>query len=150
MAEDCAGNVVAAPRLEKAGTFGALIAAAACPVCFPKLGLIGAAFGFGALAPYEGYALIVVLTLVAVAWLAQWAAFQRHRNRTLLGLATVATVTLYAGYFVAGSTLMMQAALIALLLASVWLVIELRRCARCVPKQTPPTLRTVSANRKSR
>lgn len=150
MRQDPARPTVAAPRLEKAGTFGALLAAAACPVCFPKLALIGAAFGFGALAPYEGYALIVVLALVAVAWLAQWAAFRRHRNRSLFGLATVATATLCAGYFVAGSTLMMQAALIALLVASAWLVVELRRCARCVPEATPPTLRTEAADGNSR
>lgn len=137
MPQDPAPPAAAASRLEKAGTVGALIAAAACPVCFPKLALIGAAFGFGALAPYEGYTLIAVLILVAVAWLAQVAAFRRHRNRALLALATVATATLYAGFFVAGSTLLMQAGLIALLVTSVWLVIELRRCTSCSPAAAP-------------
>jgi mercuric ion transport protein len=137
MPQDPAPPAAAASRLEKAGTVGALIAAAACPVCFPKLALIGAAFGFGVLAPYEGTSLIVVLILVAVAWLAQLAAYRRHRSRALLAWATLATVTLYAGFFVAGSTLLMQAGLVALFVASVWLVLELRRCARCARAGTP-------------
>lgn len=40
-------------KLERSGTIGALAAAILCPVCFPKLALIGAALGLGALAPYE-------------------------------------------------------------------------------------------------
>lgn len=35
--------------LEKASSIGAVVAAAACPVCFPKLALLGAVFGLGAL-----------------------------------------------------------------------------------------------------
>jgi mercuric ion transport protein len=43
------------PRLEQTGTWGAVVAAILCPMCFPKLALIGAALGLGVLAPYEGW-----------------------------------------------------------------------------------------------
>lgn len=117
--------------LERAGTLGAVVAAAACPVCFPKFALLGAVLGLGAFAPYEGALIVVVLALAAAAWAGHVATYRRHRKRVLLALATAATALLYVGYFVAGSSLLMQASLIALAGASVWLAFELRRCARC-------------------
>ena len=45
--------------LEKIGSFGGAIAAAACPVCFPKLALLGAIFGLGALSACESQLFIV-------------------------------------------------------------------------------------------
>jgi hypothetical protein len=123
--------------LERAGTFGAALAAAACPVCFPKFALLGTVLGLGAFAPYEGALIVVVLILAAAAWAGHVAAWRRHRKRVLLALATAATALLYVGYFVAGSPLLMQGSLVALAGASVWLGFELRRCARC--EQSAPT-----------
>ncbi len=117
--------------LERAGTFGALVAAAACPVCFPKFALLGAGLGLGVFAPYEGALIVVVLILAGAAWAGHVATYRRHGKRVLLALATAATALLYVGYFVAGSSLLMQGALVALAGASVWLGFELRRCARC-------------------
>jgi hypothetical protein len=37
----------------KFGSLGAVLAAIFCPVCFPKLALLGVFFGLGALAKYE-------------------------------------------------------------------------------------------------
>ena len=37
------------PLLEKSGTLGAIVSAAASPVCFPKLALVGAMLGLGVL-----------------------------------------------------------------------------------------------------
>jgi len=42
-------------KLENFGSFGAIVAAAACPICFPKLALLGAFFGLGALSKYEAF-----------------------------------------------------------------------------------------------
>jgi mercuric ion transport protein len=41
--------------LEKFGSVGAIAAAAACPICFPKLAFVGSALGFGVFAPFKGY-----------------------------------------------------------------------------------------------
>jgi hypothetical protein len=120
--------------LERAGTLGAVVAAAACPVCFPKFALLGAALGFGAFAPFEGVLVVVVLALAAAAWAGHVATYRRHRKRALLASATGATALLYVGYFGAGSPLLMQVSLVALAGASVWLAFELRRCARCAQR----------------
>ena len=113
--------------VEKLGTGGALLAALACPVCFPKLALIGAALGFGVLAPFEGATAFAVQGLFVVAWIGHVIAFRRHRNRWLLALSTVVTLLLFGGFYVIRSTIMLQSALAGLAIASVWLIIAMRR-----------------------
>jgi len=119
------------PPLEKVGTSGAILAALACPICFPKLALIGAALGLGVFAPYEGYVALAVQALFVVAFAGQWLAFRRHRNRWLLVLSGVATLLLFVGFYVFPSAVLLQIALAGLAAASVWLVVESRRCAKC-------------------
>jgi len=119
------------PSFEKFGSFGAVLAALACPICFPKLALVGAALGLSVLAPYEGYVAVAVQALFVVAFVGQWLTFQRHRNRWLLSLSGIATLLLFVGYYVFPSAVLLQMALLGLAAASVWLVVELRRCARC-------------------
>ena len=116
---------------EKFGTAGAVLAAAACPVCFPKIALVGAAVGFGALAPFEGYTVIVVQVLFVLALAGHLLAFPRHRNRWLLALAVAATLLLFISYYALSSSVLLQISLAGLVGASVWLAIELRRCASC-------------------
>jgi len=53
------------PSPEKFGTVGAVLAALACPICFPKVALVGAAVGLGVFAPYEGYIALAVQALFA-------------------------------------------------------------------------------------
>lgn len=122
---------------EKLGTVGAVLAAAACPICFPKFALIGAAVGLGVLAPYEGYVAIGVQVLFVLALAGHLIAFPRHRNGWLLALAIGATLILFAGYYAVPSSILLQIALAGLVAASVWLAIELRRCTSCkvIPAQ---------------
>lgn len=117
--------------LDRFGTVGAVVAAAACPICFPKLALIGAAVGLGVFAPYEGYVAIGVQVLFALAFIGQMLAFRRHRNRWLLALSALATALLFVGYYVAPSSILLQISLAGLVAASIWLAVELRRCAKC-------------------
>ena len=93
------------PFLEKFGTVGAVIAAAACPVCFPKVALVGAALGFGVFEPFEGFIGIGVQALFLLALVGQVLAFPRHRNRWLLALSIVVTIFLSSGitYFLRAS-----------------------------------------------
>lgn len=119
------------PLLEKTGTVGAVIAALACPICFPKIALIGAAVGLGVFAPFEGYIAIGVQVLFVLAFIGQVLSYPRHRNRWLLGLSVLATALLFVAYYVYASTLLLEASLALLVAASVWLVIENRKCARC-------------------
>jgi MerC mercury resistance protein len=85
--------------LDKFGSIGALVAAAACPVCFPKLALIGAVFGLGALGAYESQLVIAAQLLVGVAVLGHVLAYRRHRRRWLPGLAIGSAVAVFAGLY---------------------------------------------------
>ena len=93
-------------HLEKFGSAGAVIAAAACPVCFPKLALIGAFFGLGALGAYEYQLLVAAQVLVAVAVAGSALAYLRHRNRRLLGAAVLSGMAVFAGLYLLGSELL--------------------------------------------
>ena len=117
--------------LEKSGTFGAIVSAAACPVCFPKLAIVGAMLGLGVFAPLEGY-LVTLLQLLAIAALVgQVMAYRRYCNAYLLGLATVGTVCVLVAYHAYFSELLVYAGLAVLAAASIWLVVESRRCPVC-------------------
>jgi len=122
------------PLVEKTGTVGAIIAALACPICFPKVALIGAAVGLGALAPFEGYIAIGVQVLFVLALVGQALSYPRHRNGWLLGLSVFTTALLFVAYYLYASSVLLQASLALLVAASIWLVIENRRCARCVER----------------
>ncbi len=122
--------------LDRFGTTGAVIAAAACPICFPKLALIGAVVGLGVFAPFERYVAIGVQALFVLAFIGQILAFRRHRNRWVLALSAVTTVLLFVGYYVAPSSILLQISLAGLVVASIWLAVELRRCAKCVTSST--------------
>ncbi len=116
---------------EKLGTVGAVLAAAACPICFPKIALVGAVFGLGVLTPFEGYVAIGVQALFILALAGHLLAYPRHRNGWLLALAIGAVLTLFVAYYALSSSVLLQIALGCLVAASVWLAIELRRCASC-------------------
>jgi mercuric ion transport protein len=105
-------------HLEKVGTIGAVAAAAACPICFPKLALIGAFFGLGALSAFEYQFLIAAQALVALAVAGHALAYLRHRNRWLLGSALLSGSAVFAGLYVAGSELLVYAGLAGLVAAS--------------------------------
>ena len=111
-------------HLEKFGSFGAVIAAAACPICFPKLALVGALFGLGALGAYEYQFLVAAQVLVAVAMIGNVLAFLRHRNAWLLSSGILGGTAVFAGLYVAGSELLVYLGLAALLAtgtADLWL-----------------------------
>jgi mercuric ion transport protein len=118
-------------QIEKLGTVGAVIAALACPICFPKLALIGAALGLGIFAPYEGYIAIGVQALFLLALIGQLVAYRAHRNRWLVGLSICTTGLLFIAYYVVPSSVLLQIALAGLVGASVWQVVEMKRCAKC-------------------
>jgi mercuric ion transport protein len=89
--------------LDKIGSIGAVIAAAACPICFPKLAIIGAMFGLGAFSAYEYELLLATQVLVGVAVLGHAIVFLGHRRPWPLAIAVVSGVAVFAGLYVAGS-----------------------------------------------
>jgi len=103
---------------EKLGSVGAVITAAACPVCFPKLALLGALFGLGALGAYESQFFIAAQALIAVALVGHVLSYFRHRNGWLLGAAILSGAAIFAGLYLLGSEVMIYAGLAGLVVAS--------------------------------
>ena len=118
--------------LEKFGSFGAIIAAAACPICFPKLALLGAIFGLGALAPFETAFFYGAQVLVVMAVIGHIVSYKRHQNILIVLLASLSGILLFISLYVLGSELMSYLAFAGLIIATVWLIIENRRCEVCL------------------
>jgi len=104
--------------LEKLGSAGAIIAAAACPVCFPKLALVGALFGLGALSAYEFQLFIAAQALVVLAVIGLSLAYLRHHNRWLLGAALVSGAAFFGGLYLVASEWLAYLGLAGLVAAS--------------------------------
>jgi mercuric ion transport protein len=113
---------------EKFGTTGALVAALACPICFPKLAIVGAALGLGIVAPYEKYFALGVQALFVVAFAGQVLSYQAHRNKWLLAFSGLVTAVLFAGYYAVPSSILLQVSLAGLVIASIWQVVAIKRC----------------------
>jgi|SRR5688500_1595067 mercuric ion transport protein len=106
------------PVLDKLGSVGAVVAAAACPVCFPKLALIGALFGLGGLAAYEAHVFIAAQVLVALAMLGHILSFRQHRRQWLLAVSILGGAAFFIGLYLLGSEWLAYAGLAALVLTS--------------------------------
>jgi hypothetical protein len=105
-------------HLEKIGSFGGIIAAAACPVCFPKLALIGALFGLGALGAYESAFFAAAQILIVLAVLGHAFAYLQHRKRWLLALGTASGAAVFGGLYLLRSEALAYAGLAGLVVAS--------------------------------
>lgn len=117
--------------LGRFGSFGSLLAAAACPVCFPKLALLGALFGFGALAQYEVIFFYGLQVLVIAMLVSHIIAFRRGGDKRLLVLVSVSAVLFFASLYVLASEYLSYVALAGLMASSVWLMMAPRRKGDC-------------------
>lgn len=118
-------------KLGRFGSFGSILAAAACPVCFPKLALLGALFGFGALAQYEVIFFYALQVLVAAMWVSHVIAFKRGGDVRLLVLVSISALLFFVSLYLLGSEFLSYAALAGLMASSVWLMFERRRVGDC-------------------
>lgn len=118
--------------LEKFGSFGAIFAAMVCPVCFPKLALIGALFGMGALAPYETAFFFGVQILVVLAVIGHAISYKKHQIRILLFVAVISAILFFISLYAYVSEFLSYLAFGGLVVATIWLMSENRRCSRCV------------------
>lgn len=95
-----------------------MVAAAACPVCFPKLALLGALFGLGAFGAYESRLFLAAQALVIVSVIGHVLSYLRHRKRWRLGVALASGAAVFAGLYWAGSEWLAYAGLVGLVAAS--------------------------------
>ena len=119
-------------KLEKFGSFGAIIAAMACPICFPKLALVGALIGVGVLAPYETAFFFGAQILVVLAVIGHVLSYKKLQNWKLLSLAIISAILLFISLYVYVSEILSYIAFSGLIIATIWLIIESRRSSNCV------------------
>ena len=96
-----------------------MVAAAACPVCFPKLALIGALVGLGAFGAYETQLFLFAQALVVIAVLGHVVSYRRHGNRWLVAAAVVSGCAVFVGLYWARSELLIYAGFAGLIGAAV-------------------------------
>jgi mercuric ion transport protein len=106
-------------NLDKVGTFGSIITAAACPACFPQLAALGTLVGLGALSAYEGQIFLATKILVALAIIGHVLAYRNHRSVALLVVGAGGGVLFFIGLYLLGSEAAVYIGLVAMLAASV-------------------------------
>ena len=104
--------------LDKIGSIGSVVTAAACPACFPHLAALGTLVGLGALSSYEGQIFLATKILVALAVMGNVLAYRSHRSVALLVLGGGGGLLFFIGLYVLGSESVVYAGLVAMLLAS--------------------------------
>ena len=119
-------------KLENFGSFGAIVAAAACPICFPKLALIGALFGFGVLAKYEFVFFYMAQILVIIALVGHIISYRRLNNSALLISGILSAILFFGSLYVFTSEILSYFALTGMIAAMAWMIIEDRRCTNSV------------------
>ena len=104
--------------LDKFGSAGAIIAAAACPVCFPKLAVLGALVGLGGLGAYEAQFFIAAQALVGLALIGHFLSFRQHRRWGRLAFAVLSGAAVFSGLYLFKSEWVSYAGLAGLISAS--------------------------------
>ena len=112
--------------LERLGTVGSLLAAIFCPICFPKLALIGAALGLGVLAPFEGWFAAASQVFLVVAVIGHLVAYRRHHVPWIPVLAGLGTAAVLGALWVKYIEAAVYLGLLAVVVATVWSAFALR------------------------
>lgn len=112
----------------KFGSLGAVVAAIFCPICFPKLALLGVFFGLGALAKYEIIFFYAAQAFVLLMLVANVISYKRYKNKALLLLVVVSVLLFFVSLYVFVSEILSYVALAGLVVASIWSIFESRRC----------------------
>lgn len=120
-------------RLERFGTIGTLAAAILCPICFPKLALIGAALGLGALAPFEGWFVAATHVFLVMAVIGHFVAFRQHQVPWIPALAAMGAAAVPVALWLVYVEPVVYLGLFAVVVATVGSVFALRETATGTP-----------------
>jgi mercuric ion transport protein len=116
-------------KLDKFGALGTIVAAAACPICFPKLALIGALIGLGALAKYEYYFFIAFQVFALVTFIGILLAYRKQRNLNILILAFASVALFFISLYLVVNEYLSYFALAGLVTSVIWQLVEAKKCS---------------------
>ncbi len=117
--------------IDKIGTFGSFLAAAACPACFPLLAVVGSAIGLGVLRPFEGKVFLAFQLLVVAAMLGNIISYFNHHRALPLLIGTISPGLIFFALYIRFHSVILYSALLGLAIASVMNLIANRRCRKC-------------------
>ena len=124
--------------LDKLGSFGSIIAASACPACFPQLAALGTLVGLGALGSYEGQIFLATKILVALAIVGHVLAYLTHRLVWLVILGAGGGILFFLGMYVLDSEAVIYLGFLAMFVASVADLLRRLRMRRSLRLNTIP------------
>jgi mercuric ion transport protein len=122
--------------LDKLGSFGSVVTAAACPGCFPHLAAVGTLVGLGVLGSYESRIFLATKILVALAIVGHVVSYRTQRNLALLVLGAGGGVLFFSGMYLFRSEGVTYLGLAAMLLASATDLVRKLRARRQLRMQT--------------
>ncbi len=115
----------------KIGTVGSLIAAGACPACFPMLAIVGSAVGLGVLHPFEGKVFLVFQLLVGVSLIGSFISYFNHRKILPLLIGAISPGLIFFALYIRFHPVIIYSGLFVLAVASVMNMIANRHCKKC-------------------
>ncbi len=114
-------------KLDKFGTLGTLIAAAACPICFPKLAIIGTLIGLGALSKYEYYFFIAFQVFVLVTFIGIFLAYRKRGSLKILILAFASVALFFISLYIVVNEYLSYFALAGLVASIIWQLLKAKK-----------------------
>ena len=106
--------------LEKVGSIGTFITAASCPVCWPLFASIGATFGLGVLAPFEGVLMTIIFpAFILVSILGSILSFINHRSYPPLAVSILSAALILYGFYGGWHLMLMYIGIFGLLVGSI-------------------------------
>jgi len=113
-------------------TFSTFISVVACPVCFPKIAIIGSLFGLNYLAEYEIYFFYAFHAFIVFMLYKQIRFYRLSNNKALLALATVSTALFFVSLYFVVNEWLSYLALAGIVSATIWSSREKTSCQQCV------------------
>ena len=106
--------------VDRIGSLGTLVAAMACPVCWPLFATMGSSLGLGIFSPWEGIiSNFVFPPFVVIAILGTILSFRSHKKRLPLVLGIVSGSLILFGFYVIWQLTLMYIGIFGLLISSV-------------------------------
>jgi len=114
--------------LDKFAAVGSLLAAAACPACFPLFGVVGTAIGLGIFKPFEGIVFYVFQLFVAVGIVGNISAYLNHRRIIPLVIGVGSPGLVFLALYGSHSSRVLYAGLLGMSVAALFNFFALKRC----------------------
>jgi hypothetical protein len=129
--------------LDKIGSVGAVLAAAAAPCCFPLLAALGGALGLSVLHPFVSYMAYVMQALVLLSLAGNYFAWRRHKKWMPLAISGVGVALVFLGYYSNLSTGLVYVGLGMLVMAAMLNIAIDRSTGCCAAKPAGAVLKSI-------